>query len=87
MSLIFADGWLITMNPEREVLENASVCVEKDRIVAVSTRQDLQRRFPGAASANWRRWASWDWAPHASHGQAGCAQATPVQAGSARLGT
>ena len=48
MSLIFADGWLITMNPQREVLENASVCVEKDWIVAVSTQQDLQRRFPGA---------------------------------------
>src|SRR6202142_3726017 len=48
MNLIFADGWLITVNPQRDVLENASVCVEKDRIVAVSTRQDLQRRFPGA---------------------------------------
>src|ERR1700726_2451698 len=48
MSLIFADAWLITMNGKREVLEEASVCVEKDRIVAVSTRQDLQRRFPTA---------------------------------------
>jgi len=48
MSIIFADAWLITMNEQREVLESASVCVEKDRIVAVGTRQDLQRRFPTA---------------------------------------
>src|SRR5258708_33587615 len=48
MSFIFSDAWLITMNGKREVLEEASVCVEKDRIVAVSTRQDLQRRFPEA---------------------------------------
>src|SRR5258708_6662966 len=45
MSFIFADAWLITMNERREVLECASVCVEKDRIIAVSTRQDLQKRF------------------------------------------
>src|SRR6202140_2977316 len=48
MSIIFADAWLITMNERREVLELASVCVEKDRIVAGSTREDLQRRFPTA---------------------------------------
>src|ERR1700681_263133 len=48
MSIIFADAWLITMNERREVLEGASVCVEKDRIVAVGTRQDLQRRFQTA---------------------------------------
>jgi 5-methylthioadenosine/S-adenosylhomocysteine deaminase len=48
MSFIFADAWLITMNERREILESASVCVEKDRIVAISTRQDLQKRFPTA---------------------------------------
>ena len=48
MSIIFADAWLITMNERREVLESASVCVEKDRIVAVSTRKDLEKRFPSA---------------------------------------
>jgi 5-methylthioadenosine/S-adenosylhomocysteine deaminase len=48
MSIILADAWLITMNAQREVLEGASVCVEKDRIVAVSTREDLQRRYPTA---------------------------------------
>jgi 5-methylthioadenosine/S-adenosylhomocysteine deaminase len=48
MSIIFADAWLITMNERRDVLESASVCVEKDRIVAVSTRKDLEKRFPAA---------------------------------------
>src|SRR5260221_3798580 len=48
MSFIFSDAWLITMNGKREVLEEASVCVEKDRIAGVGTRQALQRRFPTA---------------------------------------
>ena len=30
MALILADAWLITMNPQRDVLEKASVCIEKD---------------------------------------------------------
>jgi 5-methylthioadenosine/S-adenosylhomocysteine deaminase len=54
MSFIFADAWLITMNERREVLESASVCVENDRIVAVSTRQDLQKRFPTAETVDCR---------------------------------
>jgi 5-methylthioadenosine/S-adenosylhomocysteine deaminase len=48
MSFIFADGWLITMNERREVLEDASVCIEGDRIAAVGTRRQLQQRFPTA---------------------------------------
>ena len=48
MAFILSDAWLITMNERRDVLESASVCVEKDWIAAVSTRQDLQRRFPEA---------------------------------------
>ena len=48
MGFIFAGSWLITRNERREVLESASVCVEKDRIVRVSTRQDLEHRFPAA---------------------------------------
>jgi len=46
MSFIFADAWLITMNERREVLEGASVCVEKDRIVAVSTRRTCSDASP-----------------------------------------
>src|SRR5580693_8144042 len=52
MSIIFADAWLITMNERRDVLESGSVCVESDRIVAISTRDDLQRRFPTAEIVN-----------------------------------
>lgn len=48
MTLIFSDAWLITMNERREVLEEASVCVQNDRIAAVGTRQQLQQRFPEA---------------------------------------
>ena len=44
ISILFADAWLIMMNGRREVLESASVCVEKDRIMAVETRQDEKRR-------------------------------------------
>ena len=48
MSFILADGWLITMNDHREILENASVCVENDRITAIGTRSQLQQKFPQA---------------------------------------
>jgi 5-methylthioadenosine/S-adenosylhomocysteine deaminase len=48
MSILFSDGWLITMNERREVLEEASVCVERDRIVGVGSRRELERRFPEA---------------------------------------
>ena len=48
MSFILADGWLITMNERREILERASVCVENDRIAAVGSRQQLQQKYPGA---------------------------------------
>ena len=48
MSFILADGWLITMNERREILERGSVCVENDRIAAVGTRQHLQQQYPGA---------------------------------------
>jgi 5-methylthioadenosine/S-adenosylhomocysteine deaminase len=48
MSFILADGWLITMNERREILERASVYVEGDRIRAIGTRQQLQGQNPGA---------------------------------------
>src|SRR6202453_4288163 len=48
MSFIFADGWLITMNDRREILERGSVCVENERIAAVGSRQQLQQRYPEA---------------------------------------
>jgi 5-methylthioadenosine/S-adenosylhomocysteine deaminase len=48
MSCILADGWLITMNPQRDVLPAASVCVVGDRIAAIGTRQQLTQRYPEA---------------------------------------
>ena len=48
MSCILADGWLITMNDRREILESGSVCVENDRIAAIGTRAQLQQKYPEA---------------------------------------
>jgi 5-methylthioadenosine/S-adenosylhomocysteine deaminase len=48
MSFILADCWLITMNERREVLEQASVYVEKDRILGLGTRRQLQQQQPEA---------------------------------------
>jgi 5-methylthioadenosine/S-adenosylhomocysteine deaminase len=48
MSYILADGWLITMNPKREVMESASVCVVGDRIAAIGTRTQMVERYPEA---------------------------------------
>jgi hypothetical protein len=55
MSIIFAGAWLTTMNERREVLEGASVCMEKDRIAALGTSQDLRRRFPEAEMVDGKR--------------------------------
>lgn len=48
MATILADGWLVTMNPHREVLERASLLIEGDRIAAVGTRTSLTARSPQA---------------------------------------
>jgi 5-methylthioadenosine/S-adenosylhomocysteine deaminase len=48
MSFIFADGWLITMNDRREILERGSVAVDGDRITAIGTRRQLEGQYPGA---------------------------------------
>jgi 5-methylthioadenosine/S-adenosylhomocysteine deaminase len=48
MSFIFADGWLITMNDRREILERGSVAVDGDRITAIGSRRQLEEQYPGA---------------------------------------
>src|SRR5277367_1522973 len=48
MSFILADGWLITMNDRREILERGSVAVDHDRITAVGSRRQLEQQYPGA---------------------------------------
>jgi 5-methylthioadenosine/S-adenosylhomocysteine deaminase len=50
VSTILADGWLITMNPTRDVLERVSVCVVGDRIAAIGSRTQLTRKYPEAES-------------------------------------
>ena len=47
MSILLADGWVITLNEQREVLERASVLIEGDRIAAVGSRSTLEARSPG----------------------------------------
>lgn len=48
MNTILADAWLVTMNPQRDVLEKASVYVSGDRIAGVGTRAQLAQRHPEA---------------------------------------
>ena len=48
MAYLLADGWLITMNERRDVLERASVLIEKERIAAIGTADRLRHSHPGA---------------------------------------
>jgi 5-methylthioadenosine/S-adenosylhomocysteine deaminase len=48
MSFILGNAWLITMNERREVLEQASVFVEGQRIAAIGTLDQLRRAHPEA---------------------------------------
>lgn len=45
---ILADGWLITMNAKREILESASVLIEQSRIKAIGTANTLKHQYPHA---------------------------------------
>jgi 5-methylthioadenosine/S-adenosylhomocysteine deaminase len=47
-AVILADGWLVTMNERREVLDRASVAVVGDRIAAIGGRNALARAHPEA---------------------------------------
>ncbi len=46
MGYILADGWVITMNPQRDVLEEASILIEGEFITAIGTRQQLVASNP-----------------------------------------
>ncbi|GJE25375.1 amidohydrolase family protein [Methylobacterium organophilum] len=48
MSLILADACLVTMNPNWEILERASLLVEADRIAGIGSRASLSARAPEA---------------------------------------
>ena len=53
MSFILADGWLITMNERRQVLEDASVYIRGDRIVGIGTRAQLAAANPIFLCPEW----------------------------------
>lgn len=48
MSIILADGWVVTVNGRREVLDAASILIEGDRIGAIGSRSTLCGRNPEA---------------------------------------
>ncbi len=48
MSIILADGWVITMNERREILERASILIEDDRIAGIGSRGSLTAAHPQA---------------------------------------
>lgn len=48
MAFILADGWIITMNPEREIFHQASLLISGDRIAAIGSRKTLQEANPEA---------------------------------------
>ena len=48
MSTILANGIVVTMNPQRDVLDRASILIEGDRIAAIGTAESLAAREAGA---------------------------------------
>lgn len=48
MAYLLADGWIITLNAKRDILERASLVIEHDTIAAIGTRTQLQARYPEA---------------------------------------
>ncbi|MDW8845344.1 amidohydrolase [Erwinia sp. MMLR14_017] len=48
MSYLLADGWIITMNPDRDIFQQASLLISGDRIAAIGSRATLQAANPEA---------------------------------------
>ncbi|MBK0122321.1 amidohydrolase [Pantoea sp. S61] len=48
MSYLLSDGWIITMNSQREILEQASLVIEGHHIRAIGTRETLSLQYPEA---------------------------------------
>ena len=46
MSIILADGWVVTMNGRREVLDAASILIDGDRIGAHRVASHAPRTQP-----------------------------------------
>ena len=39
--IIITNGIVVTMDPQRRVIENGAVAIEKDRIVAIGTTEEI----------------------------------------------
>jgi 5-methylthioadenosine/S-adenosylhomocysteine deaminase len=48
LSYLLADGWIITMNPDRDIFQQASLLISGDRIAAIGSRATLQAANPEA---------------------------------------
>lgn len=45
IDLLLAGGTVVTLGPDRAILEDGAVAIEADRIVAVGPTADLERRY------------------------------------------
>jgi 5-methylthioadenosine/S-adenosylhomocysteine deaminase len=54
VDLIISGGTIVTMNAEKRLIENGAVAVEKDKIVAVGTANEISRRFLARQTINAR---------------------------------
>ena len=70
--LLIIHGTLITMDPERRVLDDGALAIDGDRIVAVGSSADVTARFVGRKTINAHRKAVLpgliDCHAHAGHG-------------------
>ena len=46
IDLLITHGIVITMNPQREVIEDGAVAIQGDRIVAVGPSEALSAQYP-----------------------------------------
>lgn len=49
IDLLITGATIVTVNPQREILEEAALAVDKGRIVALGAKQDVETRYPMAA--------------------------------------
>src|SRR6187431_1532444 len=52
ISLIVTNGIVVTMNPERRIVQNGAVAIDGTDIVAVGTAADIEARFRARETLN-----------------------------------